>query len=88
MAYNKRIDYIIRAENRARRSPFLALVNHTIRNDAMFYFVERNGRAVKSTKHLFAAQLAAVALNEMGIPDAEIRITDSNGKEHPKVGIE
>lgn len=54
----------------------------------MFYFVERNGRAVKSTKHLFAAQLAAVALNEMGIPDAEIRITDSNGKEHPKVGIE
>lgn len=52
----------------------------------MFYFVERNGRAVKSTKHLFAAQLAAVSLTEMGIPDAELRITDSTGKEYPKVG--
>lgn len=83
---NKRTEYIIRAENKARRSPFFALVNHTTIIDAMFYFVERNGRAVKSTKHLFAAQLAAVSLTEKGIPDAEIRITDSTGKEYPKIG--
>lgn len=83
---NKRTEYIIRAENKARMSPFFALVNHTTSIDAMFYFVERNGRAVKSTKHLFAAQLAAVSLTEMGIPDAELRITDSTGKEYPKVG--
>lgn len=52
----------------------------------MFYFVERNGRAVKSKKHLLAAQLVAVEFTEMGIPDAEIRITDSTGKEYPKIG--
>ena len=88
MAYNKRIEYIIRAENRARRSPFLALVNHTTRNDAMFYFVERNGRAVTYTKHLHAAQMGAIALYKTGAPASEIRITDSNGKEYPIIGIE
>lgn len=41
MAYNKRIEYIIRAENRARRSPFYALVNnHQNREDMKLYYVE------------------------------------------------
>lgn len=42
MAYNKRIEYIIRAENRARRSPFLALVNnHQNREDMKLYYLEK-----------------------------------------------
>lgn len=42
MAYNKRIEYIIKAENRARRSPFLALVNnHQNKEDMKLYYVEK-----------------------------------------------
>lgn len=53
----------------------------------MWFFVERNGRALKKTKHLFAAQLACVGLAKSGIPSSELVITDNFGNEHPKVGL-
>lgn len=53
----------------------------------MWYFVEKNGRCVTYTKHLFAAQLACVGIAESeGDPDS-LRIVDSLGNEHPKVGL-
>lgn len=53
----------------------------------MFYFVERNGRCIKATKHLFAAQLVCVGIAESGVNPDTLRITDSEGNEHPKVGV-
>lgn len=53
----------------------------------MFYFVERNGRCIKATKHLFAAQLACTGIAESGVNSDTLRIMDSEGKEHPKVGV-
>lgn len=53
----------------------------------MWYYVERNGRCVKASKHLFAAQLACVGIAESGVDSNTLRIVDSEGKEHPKVGL-
>lgn len=53
----------------------------------MWYFVEKNGKAIKASKHLFAAQLACVGYAESGINPNTLRIVDSEGKEHPKVGV-
>lgn len=53
----------------------------------MWYFVERKGRALKKTKHLFAAQLACVGYVESGIPSEELQITDCAGKVYAKVGV-
>lgn len=55
--------------------------------DSMWYFVERNGRAVKKSKHLFAAQLACVGEVERGIPSEELKIVDNLGREYAKVGV-
>ena len=53
----------------------------------MWYYVERNGRCVKASKHLFAAQLACVGIAESGVDQNTLRIVDSEGNEHPKVGV-
>ncbi len=53
----------------------------------MWYFVEKNGHCVKTSKHLFAAQLACVGIAESGVDPDTLRIVDSCGKEHPKVGL-
>ena len=53
----------------------------------MWYYVERNGRCVVHTKHLFAAQLACVGIAENGVDPDTLRIVDAEGKEHPKVGL-
>lgn len=53
----------------------------------MWYFVEKNGRCVTYTKHLFAAQLACVGEAENGADPNSLRIVDSSGKEYPKVGL-
>lgn len=55
--------------------------------DDMWYYVERNGRCVKASKHLFAAQLACVGIAESGVNPDTLRIVDSEGNEHPKVGV-
>ena len=84
--YNPRSEYLHKLEIRARRSPFLALLNDNKKQDDMFYVVERKGRAVKSAKTLLAAQLACASIAESGIPEIELRITDNYGHEHPKAG--
>lgn len=53
----------------------------------MWYFVEKNGRCIVHTKHLFAAQLACIGEAENGVNPDTLRIVDSTGKEHPKVGL-
>lgn len=53
----------------------------------MWYFVEKNGRCVKATKHLFAAQMACVCIADSGVTPDTLRIMDSEGNEHPKVGM-
>lgn len=53
----------------------------------MWYYVERNGRCVKASKHLLAAQLACVGIAESGMNPDTLRIMDSEGNEHPKVGV-
>ncbi len=53
----------------------------------MWYFVEKNGRCVKATKHLFAAQIACAGIADSGVSPDTLRIMDSEGKEHPKVGV-
>lgn len=53
----------------------------------MWYYVERNGRCVKASKHLLAAQLTCAGIAESGVDPNTLRIMDSEGKEHPKVGV-
>lgn len=53
----------------------------------MWYFVERQGRAIKKSKHLFAAQLACIGEVDKGIPADELKIVDNHGKEYEKVGL-
>ena len=53
----------------------------------MWYYVERNGRCVKASKHLFAAQLACAGIAESGVDPDSLQIVDSEGNTHPKVGV-
>lgn len=53
----------------------------------MWYFVEKNGRCIKASKHLFAAQLACVGYADSGVDPNTLKIVDSDGTEHEKVGL-
>lgn len=52
----------------------------------MWYFVERNGRAVAKAKNLLAAQLKRAEKVEAGEDPAALRIVDICGREYPKAG--
>ena len=52
----------------------------------MWYFVERNGRAIAKAKTLLAAQLKRAEKVEAGEDPATLRIVDICGREYPKAG--
>lgn len=52
----------------------------------MWYFVERNGRAVAKAKTLFGAQLKCVEKVEAGDDPTHLHIVDICGREYPKAG--
>lgn len=52
----------------------------------MWYFVERNGRAIAKAKTLLAAQLKRAEKVEQGEDPAALHIVDICGREYPKAG--
>ena len=52
----------------------------------MWFFVERNGRAIAKAKTLLGAQLKRAEKVERGEDPATLRIVDICGREYPKAG--
>ena len=50
----------------------------------MWYFVEKNGRAVRKEKNLLAVQLHFIAMLEQGERSEELEITDATGRHYEK----
>lgn len=52
----------------------------------MWFFVERNGRAIAKAKTLLAAQLKRAEKVEQGEDSATLEIVDICGRKYPKAG--
>lgn len=52
----------------------------------MWYFVEKNGRAIKKQKNLLAVQLEFLNLVESGEDPDSLKITDAAGHEYRGFG--
>lgn len=50
----------------------------------MWYFVEKNGRAIRKEKNLLAVQLHFIAMLEQGERSEELEITDAIGRHYEK----
>lgn len=50
----------------------------------MWYFVEKNGRAIRKEKNLLAVQLHFVALLDEGYDPKDLEITDASGHHYQK----
>lgn len=50
----------------------------------MWYFVEKNGRAIRKEKNLLAVQLHFLALLDEGEKSEDLEITDASGRHYDK----